>query len=45
MDYDNNCINCEYGRMISTFPLCVECIANSKKGSQFPNWEAKTEVK
>ena len=38
------CVNCQHGRMVSTFPRCVGCLKDGKCGDQFPRWEAVTET-
>lgn len=35
------CVNCNFGRMVSTFARCTECLDTAKTGNQFPNWEPK----
>jgi hypothetical protein len=35
------CVNCQHGREVSTFPVCVDCLKESKNGDQFPGWQPK----
>lgn len=38
-EHDDNCLNCNDRREISTCPKCVECINTSENGTMFPNWQ------